>query len=78
MAYELGLQVWDYTSIDALQEILNVGLSVFVAADGQWVVSSAIVLPTPSTGAEDEFAASRPLMAVVYVILPIRKNLLTG
>lgn len=60
-----GLQVWDITSVDALQEILNIDLMSFISSEGTWVVSRAAVLPNPKRGIHDEFADARPLLAIM-------------
>ncbi|KAG8907150.1 hypothetical protein FRB99_005258 [Tulasnella sp. 403] len=65
LGYFSGLQIWDITSIDALQEILNVNITSFIASEGVWNVSRALVLPTPPRHHADEFAEARPLLAVV-------------
>lgn len=61
LAYRLGLQIWDATSLDTLHEITNIKDSSLGS------VKFATVLPAPSKGGHDHYADARPLLALLTV-----------
>lgn len=63
LGYRTGLQIWDCTTLDSIDELLNI-----TTAD--WgTVSAAAILPSPDSTQADEFLYDRPLMGVMYVTI---------
>jgi hypothetical protein len=59
LGYSMGLQIWDCTSLGAVEEILNLS-----GSDWRCVTFAGVLSPLPQSKV-DPFASQRPLIGVV-------------